>query len=130
MAHPVDLFVDLAFLLDIGIGPGNIGFGLVIVIVADEILNRVVWEKAFEFSVKLGGQSLVWGENDGGALGFFNHLGHGKGLAGARCTKQHLIPFARQHALGQFSNRGRLVARRLERRLHHKSPSALQFGAS
>src|SRR5690606_14982010 len=37
VAHPVDLLVDLALLLDEGISAGDIGFGLVIVVVGYEI---------------------------------------------------------------------------------------------
>jgi hypothetical protein len=33
MAHAVDLFVDRAFLLDIGVGARHIGFGLVVVVI-------------------------------------------------------------------------------------------------
>ena len=59
VAHPVDLFVDLGFLLDIGVGPGDIGLGLVVVVVADEVFDGVVGEEALEFAVKLRGERLV-----------------------------------------------------------------------
>ena len=42
MAHAVDLLVDRGFFLDIGVGARNIGFGLVVVVIGDEILDRVV----------------------------------------------------------------------------------------
>jgi hypothetical protein len=59
VAHPVDLFVDLAFLLDVGVRARDIGLGLVVVVVADEILDRVVREEALELAVELRGQRLV-----------------------------------------------------------------------
>jgi hypothetical protein len=129
MAHPVDLFVDLGFLLDIGIRPGNIGFGLVVVVVGYEVFDRIVGEEALEFAVQLRGQRLVRGKDDGGALGFLDHLGHGEGLAGARGPQQHLVALARQHTFGQFGNRGGLVARRLELGLQHEATPAFQLGA-
>ena len=51
MAHPVDLFVNLAFLLDEGVGARHIGFGLIVIVVADKILDRVIGEEALELPV-------------------------------------------------------------------------------
>jgi hypothetical protein len=46
MAHAVELLVDVGFLLDIGVGARDVGLGLVIVVVRDEILDRVVGERS------------------------------------------------------------------------------------
>ena len=51
VAHPVDLLVDLGFLLDIGVGAGDIGLGLVIVVVGHEIFDGVIRKEALEFAV-------------------------------------------------------------------------------
>ncbi len=59
VAHAVDLLVDVGFLLDIGVGARDVGFGLVIVVVGDEILDRVVGEEALELAIELRGQRLV-----------------------------------------------------------------------
>jgi hypothetical protein len=53
VAHPVDLLVDLGFFLDKGIRPRDIGFWLIVVVVADEVFDGVVRKEAFEFAVKL-----------------------------------------------------------------------------
>ena len=45
--------------LDVGVGARQIGFGLVVVVVADEVLDRVVREELLELAVKLRGQGLV-----------------------------------------------------------------------
>ena len=45
VAHAVDLLVDRGVLLDIGVGARHVGFGLVVVVVGDEILDRVVGEE-------------------------------------------------------------------------------------
>ena len=47
----VQLVVDLQILLDIGVGGGDVGLGLVVVVVADEILHRVVGEELSELAV-------------------------------------------------------------------------------
>ena len=46
VAHAVDLLVDRGFLLDVGVGARDVGLGLVVVVVGDEILDRVVGEEA------------------------------------------------------------------------------------
>jgi hypothetical protein len=68
MAHAVDLLVDRGFLLDVGVGARNVGFRLVVVVVGDEILDRVVGKERLELSVELGGERLVRREDEGGAL--------------------------------------------------------------
>ena len=42
--------------------------------------------------------------------------------------KQHLVAFARQHARGQFGDRGGLVAGGLERAWQHEAAPAFQLG--
>ncbi len=46
MAHAVDLLVDRGFLLDIGVGARHIGFRLVVIVIGDEILDRIVGKEA------------------------------------------------------------------------------------
>jgi hypothetical protein len=103
VAHPVDRLVDRAFLLDIGVRPGHIGLGLVIVVIADEIFDRVVGEEVLELPVKLRGQDLVGRQDQRGALQLLDHLRHGEGLARAGDAKQHLILVARARRRSQFA---------------------------
>ena len=110
MAHPVDLLVDGRFLLDEGIGARHIGFGLVVIVIADEIFHRIVGEKAFELAVKLRRQRLVGRENEGGALGAGNHLRHGEGFARTGDAEQHLIAVLRLNTRHEFFDGSRLVA--------------------
>ena len=97
MAHTVDLFVNLALFFDVGVRPRHIGFGLVVVVVGHEIFDGVVGEEPFELPIKLRCECLVRGEDNGGALCFLDHLGHGECLTRARCPQQHLIAFALQN---------------------------------
>ena len=110
MAHPVDLLVNLAFFFYISIRARYIGFWLIIVIITNEILNRVVGKEAFELTIKLGRQRFVRRKDDRGASRLFNHFCHGECFAGACCAKQHLIAVAVQHTSRQFFDGGGLVA--------------------
>ncbi len=127
VAHPVDLFVDLAFFLDVGVRARDVGFGLVVVVVADEVFHRVVGEEALEFAVELRGERLVWGKDDGGALGFLDHLGHGEGLAGAGRAEEDLVAVAVEDAGGKFGDGGGLVARRFEFGLEAETAAAFEL---
>ncbi len=60
MAQLVDLVVDGGVLLDVGVGGGDVGFGLVVVVVGDKILHRVIREELLELAVKLGASVLLW----------------------------------------------------------------------
>ena len=114
MAHAVDLLVDGGFLLDIGVGARDVGFRLVVVVIGDEILDRVVGEERLELAVELRGQRLVGREDERGALRRLDHLGHGEGLARAGDAEQHLRAVVALDALDQVLDRLRLVALRLE----------------
>jgi hypothetical protein len=68
VAHPVDRLVHRAFLLDVGVGARDVGFGLVVIVVADEIFDRIVGEEALELAVELRGQDLVGRQDQRRAL--------------------------------------------------------------
>ena len=110
MAHAVDLLVDRGFLLDIGVGARHIGFGLVVVVIGDEILDGVVREEALELAVELGGERLVRREDEGRALRRLDHLGHGEGLARAGDAEEHLVALEAAHAVDELGDRLRLIA--------------------
>ena len=94
MPHPVDPLVHRAFLLDVGVGPRDIGLGLVIIVVTDEKLDRIVGEIIAEFAIELRGEDLVRCEDQGGPLRGLDDLGHGEGLAAAGDAEQHLVDLA------------------------------------
>ena len=127
VAHAVDLLVDVGFLLDIGVGARNVGLRLIIVVVGDEILDRIVGKEAPELAVELRGQRLVGRENERRALRRLDHLGHGEGLARAGDAEQHLVALMSPNALDQFLDRLRLVALRLEFGHDAEPPPAFGF---
>ncbi len=65
VAEPVDLVVARRVLLDVRVAPRQVRLGLVVVEVADEVLDRVVREELAELGVELGGQRLVVGQHEG-----------------------------------------------------------------
>jgi hypothetical protein len=89
----------------IGVGARDVGFRLVVVVVGDEILDRVVREEVLELAVELRGERLVRRQDDGGALGLLDHLGHGEGLARAGDAEQHLVRSLALDALDEIADR-------------------------
>ena len=122
-AHLLDVLVDRRVLLDIGVGGGQIGFRLVVVIVRDEVLHCVVGKELPHLSVELRGQSLVRGEHDGGPLHRLDHAGHAVGLAAARDPQQGLVDEPVLQPPAELANRLRLIPRRLEVGSHPEGSS-------
>ena len=110
VAHAVNLFVNGRILFNIGIGFGNISFGLIVIVVGNEIFNMVFGKELFHFRIKLGCQNFVRCHNQGRTFALFNDFGHGKGFAAAGNAEQNLIFFAVGYAFAEFLNRLRLVA--------------------
>ena len=121
MTQLFDLVVDGAVLLDVGIGGGDVGFRLVVVVVADKVLHRVFREKLLELAAQLGRQRFVVGQYQGGAVQPLDDIGHGKGFAAAGHALQRLHPVAGLDALYQGVNGLRLVAGGLKRRYQTKT---------
>ena len=127
MPHAVDLLVDRGFLLDIGVGARDVGFGLVVVVVGDEIFDRVVGEERLELAVELRGQRLVRRQDQRRALRRLDHLGHGEGFARSRHAKKNLRAVVALDAFDQFADRLGLVALRLELGLDDEFLAAFGF---
>ena len=94
MAQTVDLLVDGAVLLDIGVRRRQIGFRLIIIVIADKVLDGVVGQEFLELVAELGGQGLVVGHDQRRLFGAGDDLGHGEGLAGTGDAEQRLIAVA------------------------------------
>ena len=129
VAQAVYLVVDGAVLFDIGIGAGDIGLRLVVVVVGDEIFHGVVREKRAELGAELGGQRLVVGQHQRRAVALGNDVRHREGLAAAGDAQQGLAAVAPLYPLYQLCDGLRLVARggvgrhQMEFFLCHKKPS-------
>ena len=110
VAHPVDRLVYAGLLLDIGVATWNIGFGLVVIVVAHEIFDGIIGKEAAKFAIELGRQDLVGRQDQRRALQFLDHIG--EGLAAASHAQQHLCAIPVACARHQIRDRGRLVAGR------------------
>ena len=110
----LDLVVDRKVLLDVGVGRRQVGLGLVVIVIAHEVLHPVVREEVFELPVKLGGQRLVMAQDQGGLAGPGDHVGHCEGLPGTRDAEQRLGRYTLIDALHELCDGLGLVTGRLE----------------
>ena len=92
--QPLDLVVDRGVLLDVGVGLRDVGLGLVVVVVADEVLDGVVGQHLTQLVGQLSGKRLVRRHDQGRPLQPLDQPCRRRGLAGARRTEQHdvLLP--------------------------------------
>jgi len=63
VAQPVDLVVDRRVFADVQIGLRNVGLRLVVVVVRDEVADRVTGKELAELPIQLRGESLVVGQD-------------------------------------------------------------------
>ena len=117
VAHPVDVVVARRVLLDVGVGRRDVGLGLIVVVVTDEVADAVGGKELPEFAVKLPRERFVVGKHQRRQAEFFYQVRHHEGLAGAGRAEQKLPLRAAAEVLRQLRYRLRLVARRGERRL-------------
>ena len=128
VAHAVDLLVDGAFLLDEGVGAGDIGFRRVVIVIGDEIFHGVFREEGGEFAIELGGERLVRRQHEGGALGGLDDLGDGEGFARAGDAEENLVALLGIDAVHQLGDGGGLVALGLKGRDDFEGAAAIGFG--
>ena len=58
-AQALDLLVDVGLFFDVQVVAGDVGFRLVVIVVGDEVFDRVLGEELLELGVQLGSQGLV-----------------------------------------------------------------------
>ena len=93
-AEPVDVVVARAVLLDVDVGLGDVGLGLVVVVVGDEVLDRVRGEELLELVAELRGERLVVADHERRAADLLDDPGHRRGLARSRRAEQRLVALA------------------------------------
>ena len=120
MAQLVYLLINLAFLFNIGIRPRDIGFRLVIIVVADEIFHGVIGEKLLELAVKLSGQGFIMAHDQGRALDFFYDVRHREGFTAAGNPQESLSFITFINTVHQFLHRLRLVSGHFKIRYYFK----------
>ncbi len=112
--HAIDLFVDRRFLLDVGVGARDVRLGLVVVVVADEVLDGVLGEEAAEFLVELRRQGLVVRHDERRAIHARDRLRHRERLPRPGDAQQDLGLVAAIQPIDELVDRARLIAAQLE----------------
>ena len=107
------MFVDAGVFLDKGIRRRHVGFGLIIVVITDEIFDCVMRKEFFKFPVKLRRKRFVWGQDNRRLLYALNNIGDRVSFARASNAQQCLVRQASIKALNQVLDRLRLIARGL-----------------
>ena len=113
-AQAVDVLVDEGVFFDVDVALRDVGFGLVVVVVADEVVDGVAREEAAELLVELGGQRLVVRQDQRRLAELGDDVGRGEGLAGAGGAQQRLAGPAVAEALDELGDGLRLIAGGLE----------------
>ena len=108
-AELVDFVVDACIFFDEGVRVRNVGFGLKIVVIADEVFHRVVREECLEFLVELRRERLVVREDQRRLAHVLDDVRHRECLAGTGDPEERLELFSVLEAVCQFFNRFRLV---------------------
>ena len=126
--HLLDVLVDRAVLLDVEVARRDVGLGLVVVVVGDEVLDGVVGEELPELGVQLRGERLVGGEHQRRPAGAGDDVGHRVGLARAGDAQQRLEREPVLEALDQPGDRLRLVAGRRKRLVERERAAGKRDG--
>ena len=116
VSQPVDVVVPRTVLLDVQVGLRDVRLGLVVVVVRDEVLDRVRRKELAKLVAELRGERLVVGDHERRPLDLLDDPRHRRGLARSRRAEQRLVLLACPQPIGQRRDRTRLVARRDIRR--------------
>ena len=112
VAESLDLGVDRRVLLDEGVGLRDVGLRLVVVVVAHEVLDRVVRHQLAELVGELGRERLVVREHQRRPLHLLDEPGRRRRLSGSGRAEEHDICLARVDPAREFCDRLRLIAAR------------------
>ena len=110
--QPLDLVVDRRVLLDVGVRLRDVRLGLVVVVVRDEVLDRVVGQQLAELRGQLRREGLVGRHHERRPLQLLDQPGRRRRLAGAGGAEQHDVLLAGVDARCELLDRLGLVARR------------------
>ena len=114
------MLVDGRVLFDEEIARRYVGFGLIVVVVRNEVFDGVVREELAHFAVKLRGERLVGRHHDGGHPQARNDVGHGKSLARPRHAQKRLCAVPLAQSFGQLGDGRGLIPCGIELRMQLK----------
>ena len=121
MAHPVDLFVDQRIFLNVGVTRWDVGLRLIIIVIANKVVNRIVREQFLKFAIELGGQGFVGCQNQCWPAGLSDQVGHRESFSRAGDAEKYLMAITPLETLAELLDRPRLVTRGSKVTLEDKS---------
>ncbi len=115
MAQPLDIVVDGRILLDVGVRLGDVRLGLVVVVVRDEVLDRVVGKHFPKLVRELSRQSLVRRHHQSRALQLLDQPRSRGRLTGTGRTEEDYVLLPLVDPFLQLGDSCRLIACRFVR---------------
>ena len=112
-AQLVEFIVDRGFFLDVGVRGGEIRLRLIVIVVADEVFDRVLRKETLEFAVELRRERLIVRQHQRGTVRPLDQLGSRESFSGARDAKQDLVLLAGLDAARELLDGLGLIAARL-----------------
>ena len=98
MAQLIDFVVDGSILFNISVGLGNIGLGLVVIVIGNEIFHRVIREEGLQLAGQLRRERFVVGDDQSRLTHLVDNLGNSVGFARTGSAQEHLRTQALLHA--------------------------------
>lgn len=117
MPEAVYLLIDSCLFFYIGSGFYDICLWLVVVIVAHEVVDGVLWKKFLEFLGKLGGKRFIMSKYESWSLKLLDNICHGKSLSGSSHTEECLKIISRLDRINELFYGFALVSGRGVRRV-------------
>ena len=125
-----DLLVDGGIFLDERVRLWDVGFRLVVIVIADEILDGIAWEELLKLGEKLRRERFVVRDHQRRPVKLLNDIRHRKRLPAAGYSEQRLPTVTGAERFHERPNRGWLIAARLifanELKRHRNELSANQ----
>ena len=90
--HFLDPFVDRQILFDKSVRRRQVSLGLVIVVIRDEIFDRILRKEVFELAVELRRKRFVMAHDQRRLIQRGDHVGHRKRLARTGNAEQRIVP--------------------------------------
>ncbi len=109
--HLLDVLVDARVLLDVEITRRNVGLGLVVVVVRDEILDGILGKELAHLRVELRREGLVGSEDQRRTAEARDDVRHGERLTRAGNTEESLVRESVANAIDELLDRLGLIAR-------------------
>jgi hypothetical protein len=113
--HLFDVFIDRRVLFDEQVARRNVGLGLVVIVIGDEILDRMVGKELAELGIELRRQRLVRCQDQRWPATTRDDVGHGVGLSRPGDAEQGLESESIAQPLDQLVDRSWLITGRQER---------------